>query len=108
MLHKGMENPWKTVDEGLLLTVRLTPKGGRDRIDGIVCDADGRPAIKVRVSAPPVDGAANVALVKLLAKSLGVAKSRVEFVSGETARLKRLAVTGDPETLSRKLGRLLS
>ncbi len=94
MLHKAMENPWKTVGEGLLLTVRLTPKGGRDRIEGIVTDADGRPAIKARVSAPPVNGAANKALLKLLAKELGVPKSAVRFHSGETARIKRLLIVG--------------
>lgn len=98
-----MKEPWQTTDDGLLLTVRLTPKGGRDRLEGIVEDADGRPAIKVRVSAPPVDGAANVALIKLLAKELGVSKSKVRFASGETARIKRLHVIGDTADLTQKL-----
>ncbi len=94
MFIRAMENPWKITGDGLLLTLRLTPKGGRDRIEGIVTDADGRPAIKARVSAPPVDGAANKALLKLLAKELGVPKSAVRFHSGETARIKRLLVSG--------------
>lgn len=98
-----MSDPWQTTDDGLLLTVRLTPKGGRDRLEGTVEDADGRPAIKARVSAPPVDGAANVALIKLLAKTLGVSKSKIRFASGETARIKRLHVIGDVEDLAKNL-----
>ena len=98
-----MSDPWQTTDDGLLLTVRLTPKGGRDRLEGIVEDADGRPAIKARVSAPPVDGAANVALIKLLAKALGVSKSKIRFASGETARIKRLHVIGDTVDLMQML-----
>ena len=98
-----MSDPWQTTDDGLLLTVRLTPKGGRDRLEGIVEDADGRPAIKARVSAPPVDGAANVALIKLLSKALGVSKSKIRFASGETARIKRLHVIGDVEDLTKNL-----
>lgn len=95
------------MDNGLLLTVRLTPKGGRDRLDGIVLDAESRPAIKARVSAPPVDGAANVALIKLLAKVLGVSKFSIRFSSGETARIKRLHVVGDPTDLKQILRTVL-
>ena len=98
-----MSEPWQTTDDGLLLTVRLTPKGGRDRLEGIVEDAECRPAIKARVSAPPVDGAANVALIRLLAKELGVSKSKIRFTSGETARIKRLQVVGDTADLMQKL-----
>ena len=98
-----MSNPWQTTDNGLLLTVRLTPKGGRDCLEGIVEDVDGRAAIKARVSALPIDGAANAALIKLLAKTLGVPKSKVRFASGETARIKRLHVVGDGADLQRKL-----
>jgi uncharacterized protein (TIGR00251 family) len=96
-------DPWQTTEDGLLLTIRLTPKGGRDRLEGIVEDADGRPAIKARVSAPPVDGAANVALIKLLAKALGVSKSKIRFTSGETARVKRLQIIGDTKDLTKTL-----
>ncbi len=98
-----MSDPWQTTDDGLLITVRLTPKGGRDRLEGIVEDADGRPAIKARVSAPPVDSAANVALIKLLAKALGVSKSKIRFTSGETARVKRLQIIGDAKDLTKTL-----
>ena len=98
-----MSVPWQTANGGLLLTVRLTPKGGRDGLEGVVEDTEGRPAIKARVSAAPVEGAANVALIKLLAKELGVAKSKVRFVSGETARIKRLTITGDGAAIAARL-----
>jgi uncharacterized protein YggU (UPF0235/DUF167 family) len=67
--------------------VRLTPRGGLDRIDGV---ADG--ALRVRVAAPPVDEAANHALVRLLARELDVAPSAVRIVTGATARRKTVAV----------------
>ncbi len=76
------------------LAVRLTPRGGGDRIDGWGEDAQGRPLLKVRVSAPPVEGEANAALEKLLAKALGLPKSAVGVAAGQTARIKSLIVRG--------------
>jgi uncharacterized protein YggU (UPF0235/DUF167 family) len=76
------------------LAVRLTPRGGADRIDGWGEDAAGRPLLKVRVSAPPVEGEANAALEKLMAKALGLPKSAVSVAAGQTARIKSLAVQG--------------
>ena len=76
------------------LAVRLTPKGGRDGVDGWALDPEGRPYLKVRVSAPPSDGAANAAVVALLAKTLKRPKSALRIVSGESARLKLLEIDG--------------
>jgi uncharacterized protein len=76
------------------LAVRLTPRGGADRIDGWGEDAAGRPLLKVRVSAPPVEGEANAALEKLLARALGLPRSAVSVIAGQTARIKSLAVQG--------------
>jgi len=91
-----------------VLAVRLTPRGGRDAIDGWAADADGRPYLKVRVSAPPVEGEANAALVALLAKRLSAPRSAVRVVSGATARLKRIEVEGlAQEVLDRLLARPL-
>lgn len=78
----------------LRLTVRLTPRGGRDAVEGWARDENGRPYLKVRVTAPPVDGAANAALEKLIAKTLKRPKSAVRIVSGEQARVKQLEVDG--------------
>lgn len=87
------------------LAVRLTPRGGREAIDGWAVDGDGRPYLKVRVAAPPVEGAANAALVALLAKTLGVSRSSLTIVSGAGARLKLIEVAGcDPLSLARALG----
>jgi len=76
------------------LAVRVTPKGGRDGVDGWALDAEGRPYLKVRVSAPPSDGAANAAVVALLAKTLKRPKSALTIVSGESARLKLIEIDG--------------
>jgi uncharacterized protein (TIGR00251 family) len=91
--------PWDRISGGLRLRVRLTPKGGSDRIDGIGHDADARAHLNVRVSAPPVDGAANAAVLKLVAKALGVAPRDVALARGATARIKALDIAGDPAAL---------
>jgi hypothetical protein len=78
----------------LRLTVRLTPRGGRDAIEGWVRDETGRPCLKARVSAPPLEGAANEALQKLIAKALKRPRSAVRIVSGEQARVKQLEIDG--------------
>lgn len=75
------------------LRVRLTPSGGADRIDGVARDADGKLYLKARVRAPPEHGEANAALEKLVAKALGVAKSRVCVERGASARMKTVAIT---------------
>jgi uncharacterized protein len=87
------------------LAVRLTPRGGRDAAQGWGQDADGRAYLKVRVAAPPVEGAANAALIAFLAKALGRPRSSLHIVSGETARLKlvEIADLGDEE-LARAFG----
>ncbi len=69
--------------------VRLTPRGGADRVDGVV---EG--VLRVRVAAPAVDGAANKALLRLLADELGVARGAVRLAAGETSRTKLVEVDG--------------
>lgn len=76
------------------LPVRLTPGASADRIDGWDVDADGRPVLRVRVRARPVEGEANAALLKLLAKTLGVPKSAVSLDRGGQSRLKMISVDG--------------
>jgi uncharacterized protein (TIGR00251 family) len=99
--------PWQVQADGLTLTVRLTPKGGRDAIDGIERMADGRSALKVRVRAAPSEGDANDALVRLLAASLGVAVRQVSLAAGATARIKRLKVGGAGPALAATLASLV-
>src|SRR5262249_23098951 len=76
------------------LFVRLTPSGGADRLDGCATDDAGRAYLKARVRAAPEDGKANAALEALLAKALGVAKSKVKVTRGATARLKTIEIEG--------------
>jgi uncharacterized protein YggU (UPF0235/DUF167 family) len=80
--------------------VRLTPKGGRDAVEGIDQLADGTAVLKARVRAAPTDGEANDALVRLLAKTLGVAPRQVTLAGGATARVKRVRIEGDPAALA--------
>jgi len=95
----GVARPWAPTPGGVALAVRLTPKGGRDRIDGIALLADGRSVLKVRVAAAPSEGAANAALVRLLAEAVGVPPRDVALAAGATARIKRLTIAGDGPTL---------
>ena len=99
--------PWQVLADGLAVTVRLTPKGGRNAIDGIERMADGRSVLKVRVRAAPSEGEANDALMRLMAKSLGVAPRAVSLVAGATARVKRLEVAGAGPALAAALARIV-
>jgi uncharacterized protein len=95
-----MNLPYRVEPGRLILYVRLTPKGGRDAIDGISTGADGKAHVKIRVSAPPEGGKANAALIALLAKVFGVAKSSVSIGAGETSRLKQVAIDGNGDLLA--------
>jgi uncharacterized protein (TIGR00251 family) len=95
----AVARPWAAADGGVTLKVRLTPKGGRDAIDGIDRRADGTLVLKIRVAAPPSEGAANEALCRLIAKATGVPPRDVSLIAGDTGRIKRLAIAGDPPTL---------
>ena len=81
--------------DGIDLTLRLTPKGGRDAIEGWGRDANGAPVLKARVTAPPEDGKANAALVTLLAASFAVPRRAVAITAGAAARIKRVRIGGD-------------
>jgi uncharacterized protein YggU (UPF0235/DUF167 family) len=98
--------PWRAHGQGLDIAVRLTPRGGRDAIEGVETLADGRSVLKARVRAAPEKGAANAALETLIAKLLGVPKTAVAVTAGATSRLKGVRVQGDPDALARSLQRL--
>lgn len=80
------------------LAVRLTPGASVDRIDGWDIDVDGRPVLKARVRARPVEGEANDALIRLLAITLGVSRSSVTLVRGGQSRVKMIEVAGLDDT----------
>jgi uncharacterized protein (TIGR00251 family) len=90
---------WSVTPDGLLLSVRVTPRGGRDGLDGVETLSDGRQVLKARVRAVPADGAANAALLALLAKTLALPRSQLSLVAGATARLKTVLARGDSQAL---------
>lgn len=94
-----------TLHDGFLtLSVRLTPNARQEGIEGVRVLADGKAVLAVRVRAVPEDGAANAALIVLLAKAVGMPKSRLQLVSGQTQRLKVVRIEGgSAETLARLL-----
>ena len=98
--------PWIATASGVTLAVRLTPKGGRDAIDGIESLSDGRSVLKARVRAAPSEGEANAALVRMIAKALDVPGRSVAVTGGATARVKRIAIDGDAATLIARLEKL--
>ena len=90
----------RTTDAGITLRVRVQPRASKDALSG---ERDG--ALVVRLTAPPVEGAANEALARTLAKALGVAPSAVRVVSGATGRNKVVSVAGlDAATARERLG----
>jgi uncharacterized protein (TIGR00251 family) len=94
---------WTAAADGVVVFVRLTPKSGRDAVEGVEQLADGRAVLKARVRAAPSEGEANAALVKLLARTLDVAPRALELVAGATARVKRVKISGDPAMLAAAL-----
>lgn len=83
-----------------MLHLRVTPNSGRDAIEGAESRDDGTCVLRLRVAAVPDKGKANAAVIALLAKALGVPKSTLSLVAGDTSRLKTVAVSGDPATLA--------
>jgi uncharacterized protein YggU (UPF0235/DUF167 family) len=95
--------PWRIRPDGLELRVRVTPRGGRDAIDGVETLSDGQPVLKVRVRAAPEDGAANEGVRRLLAKVLKRPASTIRLEAGATARLKTFLIAGEGEPLAQAL-----
>ena len=112
--------PWRSTADRFVLMVRLTPKASRDAVDGIEHDPShpnpgaGRPdrsssrdaditVLKARVRAVPEKGKANAALEKLIAKWIGLPKSRVKVITGSKSRIKTLALEGDHDDLATRL-----
>jgi uncharacterized protein len=103
-----MPRPWTVVSGGLAVVVRLTPRGGRDAIDGIEQRADGQCVLRARVRAAAAEGGANDALIALIARAAGVPPRDVTLVFGSTARIKRLTIAGHGPTLAAALENVLA
>jgi uncharacterized protein (TIGR00251 family) len=100
--------PWIVAADGVVVDVRLTPRGGRDAIEGMERRADGRVVLKARVRVAPSEGEANRALCRLIAAALDIAPRQVTVAAGATSRVKRIRVTGEAEVLVRALRRLVT
>jgi uncharacterized protein YggU (UPF0235/DUF167 family) len=88
----------------LRIEVRLTPRASRDAVEGEKTLSDGRRVLAARVRALPENGAANDALMRLVARTCGVGIKHVSLVSGATSRLKSIRIQGDPVALATALG----
>jgi len=95
--------PWRLTEDGLTVSIKLTPNARRAGIEGLVSEADGTCYLAVRVTAPPADGRANAALIKIIAKQCGIASGRVSLAAGAKNRRKRLLIEGDAKALAKKL-----
>jgi uncharacterized protein YggU (UPF0235/DUF167 family) len=107
-LPSDAASAWTVGAGAVTLAVRLTPKGGRDAVDGVETLADGRRVLKARVRAAPSEGEANLALCRLVAKSLGVAPRDVTLTAGASSRLKTLSVAGDAKMLIARLEKFVA
>lgn len=92
-----------TGDGAVLLSVRLSPRGGRDALEGVATDAACRAVLRARVAAPPADGAANTALLRLLADALGLPRGALTLDRGATQRIKRVRIAADPALVQARL-----
>ena len=99
--------PWTEIGGELRLRVRLTPKARREAVQGLkpLAAPIGRAGMELAVSvtAVPEKGKANAALLRLLAKKLGVGSSLLRLAAGETDRHKQVALAGDSEDWRRRL-----
>jgi hypothetical protein len=90
---------WRqTTADGVVLNIRVVPRASKTGVQGVLGNA-----LKIRLQAPPVDGKANAALVKFLADTLGIAKSNITLLSGETGRVKRILIRSLEEDGVRRL-----
>ena len=108
MNRRGRGRAWALAADGIFINIRLTPKGGRDAIEGVDMLADGRAVVKARVRAAPSEGEANTALIRLLSRALKVAPRDVNLIAGATARLKRVKITGDGAALAAALEKIIT
>ncbi len=87
-----------------VLAIRVTPRSAKPGLGGWREGADERAELEVRVAEAPADGAANDAVVRLLARALGISRSELSILSGATSRHKRLAIPFDVAEARGRLG----
>jgi len=100
--------PYRETEEGLAVFIKITPKSSKDAIEGCFEASDGVWCLKVRVRAQPEKGRANKALIKLMAKQLGVPQSSLTIITGTKDRNKTLLAKGEKQPIKLSISRLLS
>ncbi len=100
--------PYRQSKSAIIVTLRVTPNAARNEVLGTQIRDDGKAVLRIRVNAVADKGKANKAVVALLAKNLRLPKSAFSIVSGQTARLKTIAIAGDPEQIIISLEKLLA
>jgi len=100
--------PWIKAADAVLVEVRLTPRGGRDAIEGIERRDNGQAVVKARVRAAPSNGEANAALCRLIANAAGVAVRDVTIAAGAKSRVKRVRIEGRTAAIIAALRALLT
>lgn len=93
----------KAVEGGVAVRLRVTPRGGGDRIEGLARDAEGGCFLRLRVSAVAEKGRANEAVVKLLAKAWRLPRTALAITAGETGRNKVVTISGDAAALEARI-----
>ncbi len=102
-----MSLPWRAVEDGLDLALKVIPGARKPGVAGLEPTASGGVALKLKVGAPPEDGRANDAVLAFLVKALSLSRGAVTLTDGERDRRKRVHLSGDPEILAAKLQALL-
>ncbi|HEV2300502.1 MAG TPA: DUF167 domain-containing protein [Stellaceae bacterium] len=102
------ESPLFPVQGGVDIRVRLSPRAAGDRVLGLAAAAGGGRVVKAAVAAPPEDGRANAALLRLVARQWKLPRRDLEIVAGEKSRDKRVRVAGDPRVLLPRLAAILA
>jgi uncharacterized protein (TIGR00251 family) len=99
--------PYTVTSTGLRLAIRLTPRAAHNRMEGVTTGADGRPVLQVRLTAPPVEGAANAALIAFLADAFDLRQADVIIRSGQKGRVKIVDLVGSAIILQTKFAGLI-
>jgi uncharacterized protein (TIGR00251 family) len=103
ILSSGGLLPARSVADGIVIAVRLTPKARADQVSGVETAGEGQPVLRVRVRAAPENGKANAAVAALLATWLDEPKTRAELISGGKSRRKQILIRGETGALMEKL-----
>lgn len=103
-MNKSNNNSLKItkLENGIKLSVKVVPNSSKCEIVGVIEDS-----LKIKLDVPPVEGKANEKCIKFLSKLLGVSKTSITIVSGETSKNKILFIKGDAEELSLKINELI-